>query len=530
MKNTDSKSTIANTLNSYMVSHKKTVLLLCLNVTLTSITLFALVFRPHFASDSYFHMFAAAETYTGSTYLSRAGYTSAIIRWIQLSFGSNIVLDQNVTYIIAIICTAIAVTLLTRLFVQFMKRDTLPLALGVNFASAVVFINPYIVELMLFPECAIFVGAGNLLTALSVWFLAKKKLKSVLLSALFLILALGAYQAYLGIYFAASSFVMWLESREKTAIKPFVMNWLLVFGIGIFAALFQVVFMKVYAVNFVPSNTYGTTNFSASNVTENIVMLVKSQPHFIGWMLGKKLVIPFCIMVGIMIILLIFTLRNAGLKNWLTFLFALATSYICVFAIHTIAEVYWVPLRSVFGIYAVMSCFLLLPSLLLCNGKNMESAENICRKNPKYICVSSVAAVLSAALFLTVSMVVTDLSTDNTITIQGDAQAAKEINTQIAEYEEETGVAVTTISIAFDESPSWNYPGVRYTPFESNSKALMTSWGLPNILVFYGGDYLEYEDMDAQIYKQYFEGKDWDSLNLDQQLVFIDSHVYLCHY
>ena len=40
----------------------------------------------------------------------------------------------------------------------------------------------------------------------------------------------------------------------------------------------------------------------------------------------------------------------------------------------------------------------------------------------------------------------------------------------------------------------------------------------------------EFVEMPEDIYKQHFEGRDWQELDLDEQLFFVGESAYLCIY
>jgi len=503
------------------------IILLAANTVLAFIMLAPLVLRMHFSVDSYFHLTTNLESFLWADYLTRASYTAGLLRGAQLLFGFDIVLGQQIFYIIMILSSAGSITIIARIFIRRMQSDSLGNALAINLGCALVFINPFIMELMLFPECALFVAFGSLLTALSVSFFVKEQRAMKLLSVLMLILALGVYQAYLGIFFALASILVWLRAVELQSAKFFLRNWLMVFGVALGAALFQVLFMQVYAHFLGQAYSYGTTTANPMSIAANIVSILIAQPHYFKWALGSSVLIPFCLLLCIMAIATYVTLMQQPLKLRLSFLLALVACYLCVFAIHTIAEVLWMPFRSVFGIWAVLSCFLLLPSLLLHKGWSGEKKGNA---TPRARLATMTTIAATSLLFLAVTVVVSDLSTDNKITQTADAMVAREINARITAYEEETGIKVVSIANRLDTNPTYNYPGIRYLAYESNAKAINTGWSISNLINLFGEREIHLGSMDDSVYDRYFAGKDWDTLQLDEQLVFVDNRAYLCNY
>ena len=56
------------------------------------------------------------------------------------------------------------------------------------------------------------------------------------------------------------------------------------------------------------------------------------------------------------------------------------------------------------------------------------------------------------------------------------------------------------------------------------------SWGDVNLINYYCNRNYEKTSMLDEVYTLYFEGKNWDSLVLDEQAVFLDDTLYLAMY
>ena len=153
-------------------------------------------------------------------------------------------------------------------------------------------------------------------------------------------------------------------------------------------------------------------------------MLVLQQPRYFAWALGLELSIPFCLFLVILFVTVARSLRNTSRNHWVTFAIAFVASYLCVFSIHIIAVSFWVPFRSVFGLWAVLSCFLLMPPLLLRQEQDEPPKGRIALRHTKMV-DEVLPSAFSFLLFLAVCSVVYGLSNDMLITNESDAGEAK---------------------------------------------------------------------------------------------------------
>ena len=97
---------------------------------------------------------------------------------------------------------------------------------------------------------------------------------------------------------------------------------------------------------------------------------------------------------------------------------------------------------------------------------------------------------------------------------------------KILEYEKETGITVTGLAVADDAYAPDYYEEVNYKTGQINERCLGT---VTNSLVWVlTGRQFDRTPMDDEVYKEYFEGKDWDYLNLDEQLIIIGDTAYWC--
>ena len=98
------------------------------------------------------------------------------------------------------------------------------------------------------------------------------------------------------------------------------------------------------------------------------------------------------------------------------------------------------------------------------------------------------------------------------------------------QYQEETGITVTKVGAVNDSSPVYYNPGVDYVNHDLNIRAMTVAWGWSNLLNFYCQTNYTIVTVPDNIYNTYFAGKNWNTLNLDEQAVFVDDTLYLAMY
>gem|GEM_PF-2061980 len=109
-----------------------------------------------------------------------------------------------------------------------------------------------------------------------------------------------------------------------------------------------------------------------------------------------------------------------------------------------------------------------------------------------------------------------------------DIHIARQVLLAVEHYEQETGTRINSLAFSTDaDSPSY-YDDVRFTYSQINEK----TWHMvPYSLVQYvARDERQFEkkEMPQDIYDTYFSGKNWDELNLAEQMVVIDDTAYIC--
>lgn len=145
--------------------------------------------------------------------------------------------------------------------------------------------------------------------------------------------------------------------------------------------------------------------------------------------------------------------------------------------------------------------------------------ERVC-KWLQYCCVGY---VLAQAFFIQI------IISNRVLSENLDRIYANEIIDYILAYEEETCEEITHLAFRNDANSSDYYDQVYFCKNAINRRGYAEhGYSLVQIIALERGLSYEWHEMDEEIYTEYFEGKDWDSLNLEEQTVVQDGTMYIC--
>lgn len=107
---------------------------------------------------------------------------------------------------------------------------------------------------------------------------------------------------------------------------------------------------------------------------------------------------------------------------------------------------------------------------------------------------------------------------------------AEQIVYLIERYETENDIVVENMGFVYDDSVTWHFSGTTQAFAEQGQSAYTVSWNRLPCIYYYTGRWFNNVDVPDGIYDEYFAGKDWDTLDLSEQLVFDANNAYLVVY
>lgn len=189
------------------------------------------------------------------------------------------------------------------------------------------------------------------------------------------------------------------------------------------------------------------------------------------------------------------------------------TAYASIYIPHLFVGSIWLAQRTIVAVFSFIAILFIIALYLV---KNKKTANFV---------------FAAALIFLTLNVVkIKDIGLNHFQVNALDREYAVEIQKNIEMYEADTGITVNNIATANDINPTYNYWGIKYCKFDTNVRAYVVDWGPVNIIKHYSGRNYNSVEMNQDIYNQYFNEKDWNGFNFEEQAVFDGDTLYLILY
>lgn len=431
-------------------------------------------------------------------------------------FGWNQVLQQNMFLLFWMITLVVMIMMIAISLAKCLQIKKSIEFFIIILVVTVAFLNVNFMEFMLFPEMAMVLIFGNLALGLSINFAIGDFVgrKKWLLSSIFLLIAIGNYQSYIGVF---ESFVLiglffkWRNDKRKYVKESFFMLLL-----GASVSVFNVFLVKFLMYIGIIVDSGRGANFQLRTIIYNIKQLLKYQFKF--WENADGLMLAWVMpIIGILLLLIIFIMIikiDFFEKKALLILFV--TSYVLGFAAHLIEAHIDLTPRSNLAVWSSVA-------IILIAVIGFDTSKKTILKYS--LALVTVILILSSNIYSMQDMA------KNTIEVnQEDFVEAEQICNKINDYEQSTGKKITKIAITNDESVTMYQQFSRYKNSQLGSRILATSYSGYRLIGYKLNRSLEKIDMPKEIYEEYFKGKNWDGLNLAEQMFFKDDTLYLAIY
>ena len=457
--------------------------------------------RKSFNADTISHMVSQdADVFWN---IADGRYVIALGDAILLKLGLRVTTNLSITMLLSFLLFAMAMVVIQRIFRQWEPEEQWA-RVGYFCGLNLVFLNVLFSELLMFSECSFYFALGYLLAALGVERFTRKKYISMYL---LLIIAACTYQYTMIFAAILVAFYVCMKHEEELTLKAVageLFGIISCMGIGALNYLSIRVLEKIGLIeNFNKSGGWGDTSQKIADFQASLLSLNRNSLEIM-----PDLWVPFLFTLGV-IILIVYSCIKAGTAQKLPFVFiVLGGSMILLYSIPIMQEKFSFPPRMAFCFYLVQGLLLLIAYAV--------STMNI----HKFLSLGCIGYLLVQMLFS--NFVVTNHFVSNTL----DKVYVHMMYQEILKYEEETGIVVTKISFYSDDHAPDNYEEVNYHVHQINERSLGTvTNSLINVVTGRSFQKIGYQE---EIYNQYFKGKDWDYLDLSQQLVIIDDTAYWC--
>lgn len=467
-----------------------------------------LIISNHYSVDSYNLIFDMSPYW----HLQLGRYINCSEIILALQFGLNQVLQQRLFAIVWIICLIITIFIIDESFQNIFCHQSIIRKIIITLSVILAFTNVFSMEFVLFPEMMMVNILGTLSLGLSIWisledFSFKKRWTIALI---FLLIALGNYQSYIGIF---ESFVLiGILFKFHTNQKRRYLELTFALFIGGIASIFNIVLVKILLYFGIIVDSGRGAALQLSIVLENIKKIINYQVNF--WtnadgLLSNK-IMP---LLGFFLIIVFFkTERQLKRIKQLEYIVIFFIIYILSFAPHLVESRILLTPRSNLAIWSVLvACFI--------SGTIIPS--HFFTKCLTIFC----GVLLSVNIFF-----MQDIASNTQAVNSADFVEAIQICEAISTYESQSGNKISKIATKNDIKPTVYQPFSRYKNSELGARIMITDYSNYRLIAYYLKRNLTKVDMPEEIYNNHFKDKNWDCQNLNEQLYFEDDTAYLMIY
>lgn len=477
-----------------------------------------LMLNIHFSPDTY-DIWTTSDNNV-DVHLRDGRFITAALYQLLAILGANVAKCQSIFTVIFIITISFVVTTLTYAAKQYLKDNDYGKIIGVDAAFLLIFHNAFIAEWYLFPESLLMYSVCMLGMAGAVLLYIRtiecKSIRDIAINIcgcfVLLIIALGTYQVSIGMYISLLFIFIFINDKLEVNKK------IVYAGIGLFIGtincVLNIVIVKLLTVLHVMQPTPRGAALNITAILNNIKSIIASQGKILC---GHNLFKPYTLIAYFGILLIVTCITTYRQKvEWKKIVIAIVFTlciYIGSYIPHFVSSDFWLSQRTLVPMFGVYS-FLIIAIVSIEKKKSIQY----------FVTMVAVIFVLDNSVLMN-DIFSNHLSMDNF-----DVAYAKEINHYIEKYTEETGLEVNFLSIARDENPTWSYEGIKYVTYDINVKNILRSWSNIGLINTANNTNYSAKEMDDKIWQEYFEGKDWNQFEPEEQIVFDGDTAYIVIY
>lgn len=471
-----------------------------------------LVTSMHFSVDSYNLLFDMSPYYQ----MQIGRFLSGGIILCAIHAGINQVVSQQFFMFIWIITLTLETIMIGETLgtyiagIRGIKKGLLYAAIGCTF------FNVFMMDLMLFTEMAMVLFLSNLTLALAIRYaiVAGERKGLWLLSLAFLSVSLSSYQAYITVF---EVFVLLgIFVRYEDDLKRRYVFAVLSLFLGALAAIGNIAFTKILIRKGLLADSGRGASFDIKTIHNNILTLMEYQKHF--WTDADG-IFPLAIMIIVgmvlfaMFIHVVFRLETMEKRVFVTLF--ITGAYTLAFMAHVIEGHIVLSPRSNIGVWSVISLILLL---FIIYG-NYAPAR-----------LRQFAVALAFMLYLPNIVVMGDMIESEAQINAVDQNEAIQFCAAIKEYEAESGNHITKLAMKGDANNEFFLPVSRYRDWELGKRIMSTYYSNYRLLSHYLERSCEKVDMPEDIYQEHFFERDWNCMNVTEQLYCDGDTAYIMVY
>ena len=332
---------------------------------------------------------------------------------------------------------------------------------------------------------------------------SKNYRKHLIFSGILVLLTTFSYQGVLAIYISIASIFIIKYSKN---IKDFIINNVSMFLCYGLPAIINLLVIRIFFSN---TRVNGSVNISEAlekiaQGSENMLYTYNILPKYFF----------FTMIIIATLISLIIIIKNKKISKIFGLIYVIILNVFLTLVPYIMqnTESIWMVARSS---YAFASLFGLI---ILYTCVNIENEENI--KTILFGLTCIVFIIVQFANFNKIEIAHYNLN-------YTDKMNSLEIGKMISNYQEETGIEVTKISIYQDESHAYTYQDI-FASGDMNVSGFGPDWSDVEMINYYNGLKLERVEKSEDIQSR-FEGKDWNDFSTEQ-IIFVEDTVHVCKF
>ena len=457
--------------------------------------------RKSFYCDTLGHMFA--EDADVLIRIRTGRYLAALGDYLLLKLGLRTTTNLSVTMLITFLILAMAMLEIQNIFQRWVP-DNLWAKIGFYGGINLVFLNVLFAETLMFSECGVYHAIAYLTAAVGAKYFIKKRY----IPMLFMYAAAVSFYQNAAVFAAIIiAFYICLDEnmmlsrrmvfREITGIAASM-------GMGVLNFLCIRILHKLKIVYIFQEA--GIENFSekVSMVFSHMIRMYKNCVEVMtnSWL-------PLLFILGVW-----------GLIGYSCIKERKYSRFLCLFIVWLGSNLllYVIPMtQSTITFYPrLFFCFFGIQGLLL------ASAYEVCGGGSVHRLLTLGGVLYLTVHLLFVHFIVTNHFVSNTL----DKVYANMVYGEILKYEEETGNHVAKLAVMHDIDCAFYYHDFSFATDQINERALPT---VPISLIYaVTGRKFEKLEVPESVSQQYFDNKNWDYLDLNEQLIIEGDTAYWC--
>ena len=228
-------------------------------------------------------------------------------------------------------------------------------------------------------------------------------------------------------------------------------------------------------------------------------------------------ILPIFILMIFTVLIFLMLKKHVSFQKYIYLIIIFFISRLSVYAPHIVATSIWPAQRSLLSFWSILSFPLLF--IEYWRGINLKKTLGF-----------FIALILCVNIACIVKMEVALLSTNKI-----EQEISYLIQSRINKYENETGNKIKTIIFRNDDRPTWSYKSPGYSAYNFAIRTYAPSWGAGISLINYFNNrsynrrQMTPEEFNELFVKK-FNKRNWDILDLNEQLIFSGEECYMISY